>query len=115
MFVSPVSGCWWLSCSVGSLYAFWLLLRMCVVFFFFQAEDGIRDLIVTGVQTCALPIYLHGLDAGRHLHPGHVLHRRAHPLRRLRRLDLRCVRGDLLLVPEDVRPDDEHEIGRAHV
>src|SRR5206468_9598795 len=28
------------------------------VFFFFQAEDGIRDLIVTGVQTCALPIYI---------------------------------------------------------
>src|SRR5206468_8556481 len=27
-------------------------------FFFFQAEDGIRVLIVTGVQTCALPIYL---------------------------------------------------------
>src|SRR5206468_9767409 len=29
-----------------------------VVFFFFQAEDGIRDLIVTGVQTCALPILI---------------------------------------------------------
>src|SRR5256886_13054659 len=29
--------------------------------FFFQAEDGIRDLTVTGVQTCALPIYVrHG-------------------------------------------------------
>src|SRR5206468_7556468 len=27
-------------------------------FFFFQAEDGIRDLIVTGVQTCALPIFI---------------------------------------------------------
>ena len=27
------------------------------VFFFFQAEDGIRDTSVTGVQTCALPIY----------------------------------------------------------
>src|SRR5699024_7364442 len=27
-------------------------------FFFFQAEDGIRDRNVTGVQTCALPIYL---------------------------------------------------------
>src|SRR5699024_11778029 len=27
-----------------------------VVFFFFQAEDGIRDRNVTGVQTCALPI-----------------------------------------------------------
>src|SRR5206468_7563196 len=34
-------------------------LHVCVIayfFFFFQAEDGIRDLIVTGVQTCALPI-----------------------------------------------------------
>src|SRR2546430_4328673 len=28
-----------------------------VHFFFFQAEDGIRDLTVTGVQTCALPIF----------------------------------------------------------
>src|SRR2546422_6059 len=27
-------------------------------FFFFQAEDGIRDVAVTGVQTCALPILL---------------------------------------------------------
>src|SRR5260221_8331584 len=30
--------------------------RFCVFFFFFQAEDGIRDHCVTGVQTCALPI-----------------------------------------------------------
>src|SRR2546425_3902861 len=29
-----------------------------VFFFFFQAEDGIRDKLVTGVQTCALPIFL---------------------------------------------------------
>ena len=29
-----------------------------VFFFFFQAEDGIRDYKVTGVQTCALPISL---------------------------------------------------------
>src|SRR5258708_19305079 len=27
------------------------------MFFFFQAEDGIRDDLVTGVQTCALPIF----------------------------------------------------------
>src|SRR5690606_41010632 len=27
------------------------------LFFFFQAEDGIRDFHVTGVQTCALPIF----------------------------------------------------------
>src|SRR2546430_3782670 len=35
------------------------------VFFFFQAEDGIRDLTVTGVQTCALPIWrvVNSLDA----------------------------------------------------
>src|SRR2546421_12291900 len=32
------------------------MVRHVFVFFFFQAEDGIRDLIVTGVQTCALPI-----------------------------------------------------------
>src|SRR2546430_11410272 len=31
-------------------------------FFFFQAEDGIRDLTVTGVQTCALPIYMDTSD-----------------------------------------------------
>src|SRR5207247_7296557 len=30
---------------------------LCFVFFFFQAEDGIRDPLVTGVQTCALPIF----------------------------------------------------------
>src|SRR5215211_8696998 len=30
---------------------------MYFVFFFFQAEDGIRDHCVTGVQTCALPIF----------------------------------------------------------
>src|SRR5438552_14867532 len=34
--------------------------------FFFQAEDGIRDDLVTGVQTCALPIYLlHQTRCGR--------------------------------------------------
>src|SRR3989441_8567119 len=33
-------------------------------FFFFQAEDGIRDKLVTGVQTCALPISLGGHPAG---------------------------------------------------
>src|SRR5207237_7922711 len=32
-------------------------------FFFFQAEDGIRDSSVTGVQTCALPILTHSSQA----------------------------------------------------
>src|SRR5438874_3176158 len=34
-----------------------LICTVLCFFFFFQAEDGIRDLYVTGVQTCALPIY----------------------------------------------------------
>src|SRR5205809_3392100 len=35
-------------------------------FFFFQAEDGIRDVAVTGVQTCALPIWsARSIGAGR--------------------------------------------------
>src|SRR3989454_8304566 len=33
-------------------------------FFFFQAEDGIRDYKVTGVQTCALPIFAQRLYEG---------------------------------------------------
>src|SRR5690606_40291525 len=33
--------------------------------FFFQAEDGIRDFHVTGVQTCALPILLRSVSGGR--------------------------------------------------
>src|SRR5256885_12239049 len=37
-------------------YAYMSLISVCV-FFFFQAEDGIRDYKVTGVQTCALPIW----------------------------------------------------------
>src|SRR2546430_6072931 len=35
--------------------------------FLFQAEDGIRDLTVTGVQTCALPIWRGAEDIGREL------------------------------------------------
>src|SRR5947207_7827961 len=35
----------------------WKGKQLTVEFFFFQAEDGIRDHCVTGVQTCALPIY----------------------------------------------------------
>src|SRR6266436_2112510 len=59
-------------------------------FFFFQAEDGIRDVAVTGVQTCALPIspptlqdgaFLAFCDTGARRHreegrPGEPAHRR---------------------------------------
>src|SRR2546421_5347040 len=63
--------------SIIPLFRVW---HFIFVFFFFQAEDGIRDLIVTGVQTCALPIYpgvwlsdrlwaTHGHYLDRHLLP----------------------------------------------
>src|SRR2546430_6323989 len=42
-------------------------------FFFFQAEDGIRDLTVTGVQTCALPISVDVKRVGRELGVRYVL------------------------------------------
>src|SRR5437763_8408938 len=38
-----------------------------IYFFFFQAEDGIRDTSVTGVQTCALPILAGTLAEAREL------------------------------------------------
>src|SRR2546430_12357836 len=43
------------------LYSYWS-------FFFFQAEDGIRDLTVTGVQTCALPISVARTSLAPHYH-----------------------------------------------
>src|SRR3989475_4229079 len=54
-----------------------------VSFFFFQAEDGIRDLTVTGVQTCALPI----------LSQGRLDHQRALRQARNDAVALRKVRG----------------------
>src|SRR5256885_4599107 len=38
--------------------------QLCAFFFFFQAEDGIRDYKETGVQTCALPIFQAVRDGG---------------------------------------------------
>src|SRR5256886_13121061 len=66
-------------CSINALSV------LDIVFFFFQAEDGIRDLTVTGVQTCALPIYrqrgqVHA--AGRAHHGGGVAARRRGRVRR---------------------------------
>src|SRR5438445_5291451 len=58
-------------------------------FFFFQAEDGIRDIGVTGVQTCALPIWrnhraypslhrsLHGREIWRPVRGGFAVYRLA--------------------------------------
>src|SRR2546430_7906915 len=51
--------------------------RLVRCFFFFQAEDGIRDLTVTGVQTCALPICAQSAEGiitpGSTLNPGVII------------------------------------------
>src|SRR2546427_9428375 len=52
-YVIGVSACLWLMDIFYDCFIF---------FFFFQAEDGIRDLTVTGVQTCALPIFAESVD-----------------------------------------------------
>src|SRR2546422_6884021 len=44
----------YLSCALISVHLAMMLMELTI--FFFQAEDGIRDVAVTGVQTCALPI-----------------------------------------------------------
>src|SRR5687768_17707567 len=48
---------------------FCLFCRYSFFFFFFQAEDGIRDVAVTGVQTCALPICRRAVTLANHLNP----------------------------------------------
>src|SRR2546426_6637861 len=94
------------------------------MFFFFQAEDGIRDYKVTGVQTCALPISDRRHHAGQLRcvsQPGEeslgddpaavarVEHRRAADDRRRLRAAARLLPHRLYALP---RP--RFEIGRAH-
>src|SRR5688572_30946193 len=59
-------------------FFFFLFIFMLLIFFFFffQAEDGIRDLTVTGVQTCALPIYPRPARRAPGRRPGHRLRAR---------------------------------------
>src|SRR5256885_10129857 len=66
----------------------YVLFKTCVrviVFFFFQAEDGIRDYKVTGVQTCALPIF--AVPRGLAGLPNPVIPSQTTPVRRIRQTD----------------------------
>src|SRR5690349_22002276 len=51
-----ISTRWSFYLTSGSVCVMFMCFIVFFIFFFFQAEDGIRDLYVTGVQTCALPI-----------------------------------------------------------
>src|SRR3989440_3197480 len=86
--------------------------RTIIFFFFFQAEDGIRDLIVTGVQTCALPISVR--------HPGSTFKpfvysaavRAGHPVTEM--LDDSPLNPPVLQLDSTPwQPKDDDEIGRA--
>src|SRR5690606_41080165 len=56
--------CFPVRCVRRVLVIFLLSLFLAFRFFFFQAEDGIRDFHVTGVQTCALPIWARAAGGG---------------------------------------------------
>src|SRR5690554_7688247 len=71
-------------------------------FFFFQAEDGIRDADVTGVQTCALPISRWPAPARR---PGNRPPRLAARRQRRGRTALRRLRRRILLPSRRPRRD----------
>src|SRR5947207_14552949 len=90
---------------------------------FFQAEDGIRDHCVPGVQTCALPIFDHRVAAlgdllayvgGGGLGEGR-LHRARHRVAALRQQALELVEEDVAAWLADVQQGDRLsvEIGRA--
>src|SRR2546429_4085850 len=83
-----------------------------VFFFFFQAEDGIRDVAVTGVQTCALPIFLRFLV--NPLPPLFGWHRRKRRFSHDRMFWLTfCAHCSILVGPYPLRDDTRSEERRV--
>src|SRR5258708_20675175 len=85
--------------------------------FFFQAEDGIRDDLVTGVQTCALPIYdkLHQraeTPNGRRPEKVQSRHRRLEPLAEPR-ISLEATYGLCQLRGKEIVLGNVHSIARS--
>src|SRR5258708_27600671 len=85
------------------------------VFFFFQAEDGIRDDLVTGVQTCALPISFALLADRQAVRKGIVFAERRPP--RLGQLQRPRLIGQAVLespgdVTELLRRSEERRVGK---
>src|SRR5689334_24745986 len=80
-------------------------------FFFFQAEDGIRDGTVTGVQTCALPIL--SVDSGSLVVDGQrlPLRRLADPAALLQWITEQSLDGAVVSVPPALR-SEERRVGK---
>src|SRR2546427_10489026 len=92
-------------------------------FFFFQAEDGIRDLTVTGVQTCALPISpdqrleiaageIGPADRTREQHVACENHSLAHEAHAAGRVPRRVPNGEGESPDSDRLPGDQLPVGR---
>src|SRR3712207_8753007 len=71
-------------------------------FFFFQAEDGIRDIGVTGVQTCALPIF------------GLLLYRIVRPSETVAEANERALAEEAMLVEVEAQPHCANCHRRVH-
>src|SRR5256885_9573377 len=91
-------------------------LAILIVFFFFQAEDGIRDYKVTGVQTCALPIFAarNVLEDGVGIDEVELLvgeHRQV-GARAVMRVRIGCVAQPLLRHPDHLVRSEERRVGK---
>src|SRR2546422_4618359 len=87
-----------------------------IVFFFFQAEDGIRDVAVTGVQTCALPILIGNVRIRGYIpRVGGIEEPGKNRLDQLPQVDQRHVaperRAELLVPVKDIR-SEERRVGK---
>src|SRR2546426_7425585 len=86
---------------------------MIVLFFFFQAEDGIRDYKVTGVQTCALPISTASVAGGVQL-VARILETGLHKMDTLGFDVNKIVSGIGTAPPPPVAKNDLRAIGRTN-
>src|SRR5690606_39287113 len=86
----------------------------CLFCFFFQAEDGIRDFHVTGVQTCALPIYSSAAPEG--MRPASRTPLKLEPVSAAPKRKPRKPRWTLMLVPPPRVPSPVRtvELKRRH-
>src|SRR2546430_10754682 len=113
--ISPVVNCSYSFCICIFLIFKNSLFYSCMIlfFFFFQAEDGIRDLTVTGVQTCALPIYVELVLVGVPIGADALEHVRAAEHRGGRDVDLRLVPGHNRSVePDKLGRSEERRVGK---
>src|SRR2546430_6640514 len=93
----------------------WMVSFVLLFFFFFQAEDGIRDLTVTGVQTCALPISVRKLRSGLLMNSDDLgRKRRIHRRELLFRLEPLAIQYQVVLAAQlraDLR-SEERRVGK---